>query len=232
MGCGSSIGTIAGGVGGFMLGGPAGAAVGMPLGGTAGSMIDGPQQTAAGEAAAAQQQIAQQQMDQWNRLYGPVEQNLSNYYSKVTPDQVTSLGLQNVQKEFQNQMKQTQKTMAQRGVGATTAGNQLMSGQRMDLAQSRANVRLTAPAQLRAEQMSFLATGKGAQTNAYNSMTSALGAQGAAGAAYENQLNQGIGNLAQAGMQYYAMNPNMFSSTQLPSLGIGGSFTPITGGTI
>lgn len=208
------------------------------LGGAAisavGGMMGASEAASAQEAAVdAQSALAQQQIAQWNRIYGPVEENLSNYYSKVTPDQVTSLGLQQVQQEFQNQMKQTQKTMAQRGVGATTAENQIMAGQRTDLAQARANVRLTAPAQLRAEQMSFLATGKGAQTNAYNSMTNALSQQANVAGQQSAALMQGVGSLASAGLQYYAMNPNMFSSGgQLPSLGIGGNFTPITGGAI
>ena len=238
MGCGGGLGAVVGGAAGFLAGGPAGAAIGAGLGMSAGGSMDAA--NAQEDALQAQQEMSAQQLAQWNRIYGPAERNLGDYYSRVTPNQVTSLGLQNVQQEFQAQMKQTQKTMAQRGMGDTTAENQIMAGQRVDLAQARANVRLTAPAQLRAEQMSFLATGKGAQTNTYNSMTNALSQQANALSQQANvagqqsaALMQGVGSLAGAGMQYYAMNPNMFSSGgQLPSLGIGGNFTPITGGII
>ena len=245
MGCGGGLGAVVGGAAGFLAGGPAGAAIGAGLGMSAGGAMDAANAQedalqAQQEMSAQQQEMWAQQLAQWNRIYGPAERNLGYYYSMVTPDQVTSLGLQNVQQEFQAQMKQTQKTMAQRGMGDTTAENQIMAGQRVDLAQARANVRLTAPAQLRAEQMSFLATGKGAQTNTYNSMTNALSQQANALSQQANvagqqsaALMQGVGSLAGAGMQYYAMNPNMFSSGgQLPSLGIGGNFTPITGGII
>lgn len=229
MGCGGGLGTVLGGAAGFMVGGPAGAALGASMGGSIGGGMDAA--SAQEDALNAQMGLANAQMAQWNRIYGPVEKNLSDYYTKTTPDQATSLGLQKVQQEWQQQMQKTQQMMAQKGLAGTTPEAQMLSSQQMGLAQARATERIMAPERLRAEKMSFLATGKGTQQNAYSAQQSALQQQSQLAGQQSQSLMGGAGQLAQMGMQYYAMNPNMFnSSNQLPSLGIGGNFTPTNGG--
>lgn len=252
MGCGGSIGSIVGGVGGFLAGGPVGGLLGASLGGTAGGMLDGKPKNpyenqqnqvvqSQNQAAQAQIKMAQDQIDRWNKLYGPIENNLANFYAKANPSQIASLGLQRIQTEFQKATEKNRLMLAQKGLSGTSTEANINAMQNINLAEAKANERIQAPVRLREEQQGFLASGRGAQNTAFGMQQSAFGAQRSALGTQlgnlnsqaqtqmmlEQQQSQGLGNLLGAGLQLYGQAQGMNRMTSLPSLGIGGNFTPI-----
>lgn len=193
-----------------ILGSAAIGAVGSAL---AGSQAASAQSAATrAQAAANAQQLAfqQQQYDDWQAVYGPIQENLSSFYQQLTPETLVASGLQNLQTNYANTQEQFQRTFAQRGI---TTGAQAMLEQQAALtnAEQKAAIRTNAPMQVATAQQGFLnqnvtnpatarvANAMQSQANFYGSQATMYGNQAAT--AY-NQMGQAI----QTGIGSYVQN--------------------------
>ena len=128
---------------------------------------------AAGQASAAELEFAQQQYDDWQAVYGPLEQNLANYYSNLTPDYYEVQGIEMFEKERAAESERLREILAQRGLdpdSGIAAGLELE--QSIDAAQTRAGIRVDAERMAREDQLRFLQVGLG--QNPTQSMERAL----------------------------------------------------------
>jgi len=153
------------------------------------------------QAMAQQQAIADEQMayqqelrSQWDQTFGSVERNLSDYYNNLSPEKLTTAGVQANQESFQAVQKQLQQTLAQRGISGTGVEAQGLTQLAVSQAQQDANVRVNAPQQVAQQQQGFYSLGipqkqaiQGGINSAYGSQ---MGVQQGAYNHYSNQYNQ------------------------------------------
>lgn len=115
------------------------------------------------EAAQAKEEAnaqMEQQVADWQETYGSVEQNLSQYYSNLTPDYYLAAGLENYETEYQKAMERINTNFAQRGIDPSSA-LAMSTKNRMEVqrAKDRAKIRRDAPKQAADEQFKFLQLG-------------------------------------------------------------------------
>lgn len=136
-------------------------------------------QTAADKAVAAASSaqdsatdFARQQYEDWQAIYGPIQQNLSSYYSNLTPAYYEATGFEAYQKEWQAAEDETEMDLAQHGLGSSGIASLLKSQANLNKATSRAKIRRDAPAKVAAQQQNFLTIGM--QDNAAENMQQTL----------------------------------------------------------
>jgi len=196
------------------------------------------------ETSMAQLEFQQQQYADWEGIFGPIQQNLKNYYQNLNPDIYASLGIQNIEQQYLQSRQNLDTALAKRGItnsGATVAGlTQLESARMLGKAEAVTN----APSQVAAQQANFLSIGMGQQaqlqagiSNAYSNQMNLLGQQSTNALNQANTYTQqaaagyaGIGSSIGQGvnsyMMYNALNP---SSSVLANAGGAGSWTTQSG---
>ena len=151
---------------------------------------------AAARSAGDQLEFEKAQYEDWQNIFGPIQDNLSNYYQSLTPDYYEAAGLEAFQKERDSQMAQLQESLAQRGLSTSGVSAAIERTNAIDTAQTRASIRREAPAKAAEEQSRFLQIGMG--SNPANSYSTALGqvAQQQQQYAYQSQVasGQAMGN--------------------------------------
>ena len=150
----------------------------------------------AAKSAGNQLDFDKAQYEDWQNIFGPIQDNLSNYYQSLTPDYYEAAGLEAFQKERDSQMAQLQESLAQRGLSTSGVSAAIERTNAIDTAQTRASIRREAPAKAAEEQSRFLQIGMG--SNPANSYSTALGqvAQQQQQYAYQSQVasGQAMGN--------------------------------------
>jgi hypothetical protein len=166
---------------------------------------------AADKATEAQMQIYREQQERYNRLYGPIEENLANYYNTVTPKSATAQHLQQYQAEYQKQMKRFTETAAQRGVSETA---QMAMKQQAELgsAAARAQIRYDTPQALRQSQQGFLALGAGLDTAAATGLSNMYGQQAQQAREAQTAGWNMFGNALGSALSTYAQRPKTSAS--------------------
>ena len=162
---------------------------------------------AASKASAAQLSFEYEKYDDWNETYGPLQDNLAEYYNNVTPEYYASVGVEKFNEEFQVGMKRLTENFAQRGIDPDSAFAASTQAQaELGAAESRAGIRRDAPRQAAEDQGRFLQIGLGQNpgssissalanksTNAANSANSASTAAGNAWGAAIPQVGNAVG---------------------------------------
>lgn len=148
---------------------------------------------AASEAEAAALAFEREKYDDWQTVFGPIQQNLSNYYSNLTPESYEAIGLEAIQREYSTLETRLNETLAQRGLTNSGAALALEKDLSIQEAEAKADVRRSAPTMAAAEKAGFLQIGLG--SNPSISMSSALQST-AAGA--RDRANTAQANYAQA----------------------------------
>lgn len=177
------------------------------------------------ETSMEQLNFAKDQYADWESIFGPVQQNLSDFYQSRSSDSIASQGIQAIETEFTRSRQQLDASLAKRGItnsGATAASLTQLESSRM---LGRANVQANADSQLASEASNFMSLGYGQQAGLQNNISSAYSQQMAnAGSQistqnqlanqYSNQAAQaysGIGSSVGSGissyMTYNALNP-------------------------
>ncbi len=166
MGLFSAIGSVIGGA----VGGPIGASIGAAIGagiegqqageasGAASAAAAGARQLAA-ESAQERVDVAREFLADWESIYGGIEDNLSSFFSSLTPERFTALGLEAFQKEFQVAQTRISESFAQRGIpdsGLEISLDTLLEAKRAEV---RAGIRTEAPFKVAEAQSKFLALG-------------------------------------------------------------------------
>lgn len=121
----------------------------------------------------------QAQYDRWQEVFGPIQDNLSEYYQSLTPDYYEAAGLQAFEKERQAQMTTLNEQLAQRGLTGSGLEATLNRENAIDTAQQRAAIRVDAPAKAAAEKLNFLQVGMGQQSSINQTYAQALANQSA-----------------------------------------------------
>ena len=161
-----------------------------------------------------------QQYDDWNAIFGDTQKTLASYYNSLSPEFFASTGLQNIEQEYTRSRTQLDAALAKRGISNSGVAADDFSTLEASRMMGRADVRNKAETQVRAEQMNFLAVGKGQQSqlqanmnSAYGNIANSFGQQ--AGTQYglannfTNQANQayaGVGNSIGSGINAYMMH--------------------------
>ena len=154
---------------------PAAAVVGVASVAGAAMSANASSKAAKSAAKSADNQLAfeQQRYEDWQNVFGPVQDNLSQYYQTITPAYYEAAGLEAFQKERDQQLEQLRTNLAQRGLNTSGVMAAVERSSAIDTAQTRANIRREAPAKAAEEQGRFLQIGMG--LNPGNSYSAALG---------------------------------------------------------
>jgi hypothetical protein len=112
------------------------------------------------KVAKKQLKFEMQQFDRWESIYGGLEENLGDFYGSLTPEFMTTQGLQQQQQTYQESLTQIREQFAQTGV---TSGAQADIEARgaLDNARTKATIRAEAPFKVAEQQQSFLNMGIG-----------------------------------------------------------------------
>lgn len=192
------------------------------------------------EASMEQLDFQKKQYEDWENIFGPIQDNLSSYYKNMSPDSIASLGIQNIEQSYTQSRQNLDTQLAKRGItnsGATAAGLTQLESSRM---LGKAEVRTNAPQQVAQQQLGFLSAGlglqpslqqgiSGAMTNQMNMFgQQATNQQGMANQ-YSNQAAQaysGIGSSIGQGvnsyMTYNALNQPQVLNSHTGGMGIYG----------
>lgn len=161
-----------------------------------------------------------QQYDDWNAIFGDTQKTLASYYNTLSPEFFASTGLQNIEQEYTRSRTQLDATLAKRGISNSGVAADDFSTLEAARMMGRADVRNKAETQVRAEQVNFLAVGKGQQSQLQANMNSAYGniansygnqanTQYGLATNFTNQANQayaGVGNSIGSGINAYMMH--------------------------
>lgn len=192
------------------------------------------------EASSEQLAFSKQQYDDWQNIFGPIQDNLSSYYKNLSSDSVASLGIQNIEKEYARSSQLLDQSLSKRGItnsGATTQGMTQLESARM---LGRAEVQANAPMVSAQQQQGFLSIGLGAQqqatagiNSAYGNQISLLGQQAANSTSQANNYSNqaaagyaGIGSSVGQGINTYMtynayQNQNNLNNAMANKIGIG-----------
>ena len=130
--------------------------------------------------------------DEWNEVYGPIQDNLADYYNNVTPEYYEAIGLEAFQQEQQTAMTRLDESLAQRGIDPSSGIQASLTAQsELEGAEGRAGIRRDAPRMAAQDKQSFLQIGLG--QNPGNSMSQELSNQASAAQQRATQSEQAAG---------------------------------------
>lgn len=127
------------------------------------------------QASADELAFAQEQYDDWMAIYGPIQENLAQYYGGVTPEYYEVQGLEAFEQEQEATLTSLQESLAQRGISDSGIAAALETQVELGGAQERAKIRAQAPAMAAEEQLRFLQVGLGQDPS--SSLAQTLGRQ-------------------------------------------------------
>jgi len=140
---------------------------------------------AASDASAAQLAFEQERYDDWQAVYGPIQDNLSNYYQNVTPEYYAAVGLETFEQQYQTSLQRMDENLAQRGIDPSSGiAASLESQAELNAAETRAGIRRDSTQQAAEDQSRFLQIGLG--QNPASSVSGALSQQ--ASVAQQNSI--------------------------------------------
>lgn len=169
------------------------------VGGVMSSKAAGKQSDAASAASAAELAFAQQQYDDWKEVYGPMESNLANYYTNLSPDMYEAQGLEAFNKEFDTSKARLQETLSQRGIVDSGLSLQLESQGNISAAEERARIRMSSDSAVAQEQTRFLQVGLGQDPS--GDVANALGRASSNAAASADSANRAAGQAMSSAVQ-------------------------------
>ena len=106
-------------------------------------------------------EFQKEQYEDWQAIYGPVQENLGDYYNELDGDKLTALGLENQQREFQSAVKLIEQDAAQRGFTNSGAEFAAKSNATFQNAEARATIRSTSEERANEQKLAFLGVGLG-----------------------------------------------------------------------
>ena len=167
------------------------AAVGAVAGGVMSSQASSKASKRAADAQDAQLSFDMERYDDWQNIFGGVQENLANYYNSISPDYYVAAGLEVFEKEREAQMGKLNETLAQRGLSNSGLAATVATEDAISSAEARASIRREAPRQAREDQSRFLQIGMG--QNPGSSISSTLGNIATNAQTQANQASQAAG---------------------------------------
>ncbi len=133
----------------------------------------------AAESDAAQLDFAKEQYEDWQAVYGPLQDNLAEYYGGLDAEFYASVGLENFQVEQQKAISNIESNLAQAGIDPRSGISQSLTAQaELAGAEQRAEIRRDAPRAVAEDKSRFLQIGMG--NNPTSSVQSVLNQQASA----------------------------------------------------
>ena len=111
--------------------------------------------------ANAEMDFAREQYDDWKDVYGPIQDNLGEYYANLSPDQFEVTGIQALEEEKVRSLDQLTERLAQRGISDSGIAAAAELNMEMDFAQDKASVRANSERAVAEQQLGFLQVGLG-----------------------------------------------------------------------
>lgn len=167
------------------------AAVGSVAGAVLSSRASSKASQRAADAQNAQLSFDMERYDDWQNIFGGVQENLSSYYNSISPDYYVAAGLEAFEKEREAQMGKLSETLAQRGLSNSGLAATVATEDAISSAEARASIRREAPRQAREDQSRFLQIGMG--QNPGSSVSSTLGGIATNAQTQANQASQAAG---------------------------------------
>lgn len=137
----------------------------------------------------------QNRREEWDAVYGGLEENLAEYYQSLNADDIAAQGIEEYERERNVALTRAREKLAQRGISDSGIAAGIELNSELQGATARAEIRRKAPAEVAKQQQSFLQFGL--QTNPDASIDSAL-AQSTQYAYQDQQAaNQAAANAAE-----------------------------------
>jgi hypothetical protein len=181
----------------------------------------------------AELEFAKEKQADWDKVYGPVQDNLGSYFSMLSPDKYEAAGVQKINEEFAKSEQTITRALAQRGITNSGTAVAALTSLQQTAATDRATVRATADDKVVAEKKAFLQLGLGQAsginqltTGGYNAlgqvgtnMATQSGAQASAYNQLSQQAGQGVGTAIGTGISSLGQlaGAGYFNSTPLTS---------------
>ncbi len=170
-------------------------------------------------------QMGQEGFDKYQRMMGPLEDSLNDYYMNLNPNELAAQGNQAAQSQYQNTMNQVNDQLAAQGISNSGMGAQMGMQAGNQMAQTKAQNIVNAPHQVAQQQAGWTGQLQNQGNQAFNQMQSGVNAQqnqaNAYNNAYSNMANIYGGHAAQnnqlAQSGYQNANQNLQSGLALGS---------------
>ena len=174
-------------------------------------------------------QFEQQQYDDWQSVYGPIEQNLSRFYSTMTPESLVAQSIAEYNKQNEIAIKNTNEMLAQRGIATSGTAASVELASQLAAAEQRSNIRASADDIVAAEQGRFLQIGLGQNPGA--SYSQALQNQAMLDANNAARASQAAGQATSAAitevgtaLQDYSRNRNNGNTRDVGTINTGAGY--------
>ncbi len=152
--------------------------------------------------------FSKQQYNDWLEVFGPIQDNLSSFYTNLTPEYIESQGLQAQQQVYQQQMAQLDEFFTVNEIDPNIQAD-IRADTAMEHTRRQAEIRADAPFKVAEAQQGFLSLGvnqgpqyAGQVTNAITNLSTTMGRQasiaGETARGYYNSAAEGLGVVAQA----------------------------------
>lgn len=102
--------------------------------------------------------FARQQYEDFQRTFGPAQRNLSAYYSNLTPEYYARQGIDAFNRERDNSLASVSDYVRQNNIGSDAA-SQIRNNMNISSAETRAQIRRSAPEIVSNQQQNFLQLG-------------------------------------------------------------------------
>lgn len=166
-------------------------------------------QDKADAASQAQLALAKEQYERFTRIYGPIEENLAEFYNNLSSDNLAAIQLTAQRRETQAAKTNISRQLEQRGLAGSGVEAEVMKGVELSSAEQRAEIRANAPLQAAQAKTNFLGIGLGQGQQASNTLSNVYGNQAAQysnqAAMYQQQAQQGLQSIGGA-IGAYAYN--------------------------
>ena len=160
IGLGGLVGGIVGGVAGFAGGGgPLGAMAGFSAGTALGGSLFDENGEPRGDLDAERLAMAREQKEQWDKVYGPIQEKIAKNLRNMSLASVSALGLEGVEQEFEAAGIKIRQSVAQRGLEGSGLEQEFKARSAITAAEAKADIRADAPEKIAAAQRGFLSLG-------------------------------------------------------------------------
>lgn len=85
--------------------------------------------------------LAQEREEEWEEMFGPIEQNLADHYKNLTPDTLAAAGLQDEAENFARTATRITTSLAQKRIGGSGLEADLLAKSEISSAEKRADIR-------------------------------------------------------------------------------------------
>lgn len=105
--------------------------------------------------------FAKEQYQDWLNIFGPIQNNLSNYYSTLTPARIEAQGKEAIELERTDWISRIEENFAARGLAGTAMEGSALADVEMQTAMGKAKVAATAEDEVMNKKLGFLTLGYG-----------------------------------------------------------------------